>query len=143
MRYIIIILTLLFAFVNSQSWLDPAIFPNSTKCDTNGTGMYEKYQQCFRGTPVPVYNIRTTPVIAMTNPVRYKSPIIDGFLENEIWSYAETLLVNSWEDAGQENACKDNKKFSGSTDLHAIWRFCYNHFGLYVSCEVHDDVLDV
>ncbi|MBL8028624.1 MAG: T9SS type A sorting domain-containing protein [Fibrobacteres bacterium] len=129
--------------IQAQSWLDPANFPNSTLCDTTGTGLGAKYIQCWRANPAPMYTIRTTPLITGTNPARYKSPVIDGTLENDIWSNAETLLVNSWEDAGKDAACGDNKKFTGSSDLHAIWRFCYNHYGMYVSCEVHDDIWDV
>jgi hypothetical protein len=132
----------------AQTWLDPATYPNALRCDTTGSGLVQKYAQAYRANPAPLYSIRTTPQIpgtgdGPTNPPRYKSPVIDGFLENDIWSNAETLLVNSWEDAGRTYACGDNRRFNGPIDMHAIWRFCYNHDGMYVSCEIHDDIFDV
>ncbi len=127
-----------------QAWLDPDYFPDAMKCATEGTNLITRYTQGYRGIPSPLYRIRTTPVeVSAGNQTTYRSPVIDGTLENDIWAYAETLLVNSWEDAGRPAACGEKKTFNGPLDLHAIWRFCYNHDGLYVSCEVHDDVYDV
>lgn len=131
----------------AQAWLDPANFPATLACDTTG-GMVQKYVQTYRANPTPVYSIRTTPQDPATggspsNPAKYFTPEIDGVLEDNIWRTAETLLVNSWEDAGRVSACKDNRNFEGAKDLHAIWRFCYNHDGMYISCEVHDDIWDV
>src|SRR3989339_131031 len=118
-------------------YLDPANYPNDMKCDT--TGMVAEFNQHWQGTlKYKVY----LPPVNPNNPDRYLSPVIDGTLESEIWSFADTLVINSWEMAGFNNACNDGR-FYGAEDLHVVWRFLYNHDGLFVSAQVHDDIHDV
>ncbi|MFH0920325.1 MAG: hypothetical protein V1913_08165, partial [Fibrobacterota bacterium] len=139
MLRILLLTCLLPAVLFSQAWLDPANFPNATNCDTSG--LMAPFEGHYRGDIK--YKVRTTPPVPGSIPQRYYAPVIDGLLEDSIWWYAETLLVNSWEDAGAAQACQDPREFKGPQDLHAIWRFCYNHDGLYVGVEVHDDIHDV
>jgi hypothetical protein len=142
----VILVILLFAAISfsqiaNYPWLNPDSFPNagpSGKCDT--TGMLVPFSNICHG--VMPYSARKTPPDPL-NPGKFLAPVIDGFLENSIWGSADTLLVNGWEDAGASATCVDNPSFYGPLDLHAIWRVCYNHDGMYVSCEVHDDVWDV
>jgi len=126
------------ALVFPQSWLDPAGFPRASACDTSG--LVKPYSDYSHG--VRQYAIHTTPPDP-ANPGRFLAPVIDGTLEDAIWSYADTLLLNSWEAAGEGEACITKPTFTGPGDLHAIWRFCYNHDALYVGCEVHDNIWNV
>ncbi|OGJ90490.1 MAG: hypothetical protein A2268_08700 [Candidatus Raymondbacteria bacterium RifOxyA12_full_50_37] len=118
-------------------YLDPANYPNDMACDTMGLGA--AFEQHWRG--LQTYKVHLTPTDP-DNPNRYLSPVIDGTLEPEIWSYSDTLIIGSWEMAGLQAACVE-KSFYGTEDLFAIWRFMYNQDGLFVSCQVHDDVHDI
>ena len=140
LKWLFIIACLVPIIANAQSWLDPASFPNASGPCTPDSQMLSEYEMRYRGTLT--YPIRTTPADP-AHPGRFYSPTIDGILEDSIWFYAETLLINSWEDAGSANACGEPRLFKGPLDIHVIWRFCYNHDGLYVGIEVHDDVHDV
>src|SRR3989339_229021 len=118
-------------------YLDPANYPNDMACDTMDLGA--AFEQHWRG--LQTYKVHLTPTDP-DNPNRYLSPVIDGTLEPEIWSYSDTLIIGSWEMAGLQAACVE-KSFYGTEDLFAIWRFMYNQDGLFVSCQVHDDVHDI
>ena len=118
-------------------YINPSNYPDDMKCDTSG--MISVFNQHWQGTlQYKVYLPPANP----DNPDRYLSPVIDGFLEPEIWSYSDTLVINSWEMAGLHGACTDGY-FYGAEDLHVIWRFMYNHDGLFVSAQIHDDIHDV
>ncbi|MFH0920241.1 MAG: hypothetical protein V1913_07745, partial [Fibrobacterota bacterium] len=136
---ILLLTCLLPAVLFSQAWLDPASFPNATNCDTSG--LMAPFEGHYRGDIK--YKVRTTPPVPGSIPQRYYAPVIDGLLEDSIWWYAETLIINSWEDAGAAKACQDPREYKGPQDIHAIWRFCYNHDGFYVGVETHDDIHDV
>lgn len=150
MRFLILSAVILgFSSVYPQDHLDPANYPSYGSpawCDT--TGKVAAYRDIYRGiNPYSVGLGRQIPGTgtSVSNPARYYSPVIDGILEDSIWFYAETLLINSWEVSGYDACCNavGPPDFYGAKDLHAIWRFFYNHDGLYVGCEVHDDVHDV
>ncbi len=135
MRLILIsVMFFLAASVFSQNtpWLDPATYmPKAMDCIATDA-MIADYSDYCHG--------KKTYTVRQTN--NGSDPVIDGILEDSIWYYADTLLMNSWADAGTQ-ACGDNPRFKGPQDLHAIWRFCYNQNALYLSCETHDDIWDV
>ncbi|OGS37309.1 MAG: hypothetical protein A2293_06385 [Elusimicrobia bacterium RIFOXYB2_FULL_49_7] len=148
LKMIFMTILLVCGFLFAQVHLDPANFPSYGSagwCDT--AGKIAAYRDTYRGNTV--HQVGAGKLIPGTgtspsNPAQYYAPTIDGFIEDSLWFYAETLLVNSWEAAGYQQSCNEaNPRFYGAKDLHAIWRFFYNKEGLYISCEVHDDVYDV
>ncbi len=113
-------------------WLNPATYMPQAMDSIATDAMKAEYDDRCHGRKT--YTVRQTK--------NGSDPIIDGILEDSIWRFADTLLINAWQDAGTQ-ALGENPRFHGPQDLHAIWRFCYNQNALYVSCETYDDLWDV
>ncbi len=127
---------------DNDDYINPANYPNAMLCEPL-SGEVEAFTQLYKGdAPIPVGLTPPDP----SNPGHYLSPVIDGNLEDSIWFYSKDINVNdwvninTWQYAGS-SACGANPTYFGPMDLHAIWRFMYNNEGLFVSCQVHDDII--
>ncbi|MBL8028833.1 MAG: T9SS type A sorting domain-containing protein [Fibrobacteres bacterium] len=132
---------------NSTDYADPANYPNPfAVCgDTSGKAAFERN---YRGDE-PI-------LIGLTPPDRNRpgerlSPVIDGLLEDSVWSFSDTLGVGNMTKMysvlqGGSNLCvpvtEGVYRYTGVNDLFAVWRYMYNKDGLYIGIQIHDDILD-